>query len=279
LAWTDRPNIQPLGGAIRLDQHPTDDKQHRDLCRAIAAFKIAAETLQDYYIRLLPNSPKMRDLPGEPFYPPCYNSYKPLSDDAEPLHGQTERFEYLAEYSEKVGEEHKTIRRRLIYDAVQQGDGQKLLCIKFVKQYGKKAHVECAKLGFAPKLLGYEELPGEWIMVVMENLDRETYDRGQKRFPSVEATLKDNFMEYLKKFHEKGFVHGDIRPANIMVAKNNVEVRCKLVDFDWAGQFGEVRYPWNMNIDAELGRPADVIRSGLITSQQDMFMAGKLFAA
>jgi tRNA A-37 threonylcarbamoyl transferase component Bud32 len=47
--------------------------------------------------------------------------------------------------------------------------------------------------------------------------------------------------------HNAGYVHGDIRTSNILVYKNSP----MLIDFDWAGNKGVVRYPINMNIDAK----------------------------
>jgi len=41
------------------------------------------------------------------------------------------------------------------------------ICIKFVHQYLKDVHEFCASKGFAPKLEGFEGLPGGWHMVVI----------------------------------------------------------------------------------------------------------------
>jgi serine/threonine protein kinase len=44
----------------------------------------------------------------------------------------------------------------------------------------------------------------------------------------------------LDLLHDHGLVFGDLRPPNIMITdKGEVE----LIDFDWAGEQGQVRYP------------------------------------
>jgi hypothetical protein len=46
-----------------------------------------------------------------------------------------------------------------------------IICIKFIHQYSKEAHLKCSSLRFAPPLLGFESLPGRWFMVVMDFVD------------------------------------------------------------------------------------------------------------
>lgn len=57
-------------------------------------------------------------------------------------------------------------------------------------------------------------------------------------------------------------VHGDFRPANIMVRntgeKDNLEV--KVFDFDWAGPCGRAEYPITLNLEIDwLGRSGGFI--------------------
>jgi hypothetical protein len=40
--------------------------------------------------------------------------------------------------------------------------------VKFVRSYSKDLHEHCAASALAPLLLGFEKLPGDWLMVVME---------------------------------------------------------------------------------------------------------------
>src|ERR1700732_1646428 len=50
-------------------------------------------------------------------------------------------------------------------------DGGDDICIKFVRRYSKDAHLKCASLGFAPTLRGFQSIPGEWYMVIMDYID------------------------------------------------------------------------------------------------------------
>jgi len=45
----------------------------------------------------------------------------------------------------------------------------------------------------------------------------------------------------------------------------------KLIDFNWAGQFGEVRYPMNIN-RSTIKRPPTVFNGELVTSEDDCYM-------
>lgn len=45
------------------------------------------------------------------------------------------------------------------------------------------------------------------------------------------------------KIHAVDFVHGDLRPQNIPVVNNTI----RILDFDWAGKVGEMRYPKELN--------------------------------
>lgn len=59
--------------------------------------------------------------------------------------------------------------------------------------------------------------------------------------------------------HGQGLVHGDLRFMNILCdVKGNVMI----VDFDWAGREGEVKYPHNVNtsqIDYHRGLELSVV--------------------
>ena len=50
-------------------------------------------------------------------------------------------------------------------------------------------------------------------------------------------------MTAINTLHENGLVHGDLHAANILWRDGEV----RFVDFDWAGEVGEARYPGNMN--------------------------------
>ena len=148
------------------------------------------------------------------------------------------------------------------------------ICIKFVRRYGKEVHIWCAGKGIAPKLMGFEVLPGGWYMVVMEYLDQTWVSFDDDKVKGIKG-VKERFAMAIAELHEAGMVHGDIREVNVMVKEGGEGF--KLVDFDWAGIFGEVRYPRHINKVAELGRPEDVLDGELILMKHDLSMMEKMF--
>jgi len=162
--------------------------------------------------------------------------------------------------------------RKLLFSGRKQ-DGERI-CIKFVRRYGKEVHIWCAGKGIAPKLMGFEALPGGWYMVVMEYLDETWALFDDDKVKGIKG-VKERFAAAIVELHEVGMVHGDIREANLMVKEGGKGF--KLVDFDWAGVFGEVRYPRHINKAVELGRPEDVLDGELILMKHDLLMMEKMF--
>jgi len=277
--YTSRPNIQMLGPAIRMDQHETDDQQHAMLARAISAFRVAFDDIKQYYEIGLPNAPEIIDNDGTQsgFYPPGFDSYTELDQDGEQT-STRQKFEYTGEYREREEPGATDLRghHKLVFWAKQSVQGKDVpLCVKFVKRYGRDAHLYCASVGFAPKLLGFEDIGGGWFMVVMQKLTTEQYSCGQDILPLRNDGLKRAFTNRLAEFHNKGYVHGDIRIANVMVSKDGKG--CMLLDFDWSGKAGHVCYPWDLNTDKSLKRPGDATPLELISAFHDRKMADNLF--
>ena len=61
------------------------------------------------------------------------------------------------------------------------------------------------------------------------------------------ASCKMVIQNCIRKIHAKGYCHGDFRSPNILVNIKNYSV--KIIDFDWAGESGIVKYPMFMNHD------------------------------
>jgi serine/threonine protein kinase len=135
------------------------------------------------------------------------------------------------------------------------------ILVKFTKRYSKELHEFCVSQGFAPRLLAFEELPGGWLGVAMEFLSSafrvadspslvEQGERWLKRMDEIVETL-----------HEHGYVHGDLRAPNFIV---DGEKLC-LVDFDWGGKEGQVKFP-----DVELHPILGDNRGMLIRKDHDL---------
>ncbi|KAI0299338.1 hypothetical protein B0F90DRAFT_1668649 [Multifurca ochricompacta] len=104
-------------------------------------------------------------------------------------------------------------------------------------------HKFCAEKGRAPKLLGYGNALDGWHIIVMEWIDYEEFDLEHYSLKYLEMSSKD-LRRLVNKSHEKGWVHGDLREANMMTSKRDPE-EIMLVDFDWVGEVdsGPLYYP------------------------------------
>ncbi|KAI9450976.1 hypothetical protein F5148DRAFT_986718 [Russula earlei] len=267
-AYSSMAHIQVLSTPLPLFYHRSDTHLQLTVARHMGAFKKAAIALQAACkIEFAPNRRKSATkTPVRPTSPPpeeiifpYREHFKDLSDDS-----QAEcHFTYI-----------RKIKQRLVFEA-ELANGGKRVCVKFVRRYSKEAHEQCVKLQCAPNLLGFECLPGGWIMVVMDYLDGDQYSD----FVRLEQTDNRNLMEAMKgaldKLHQAGFAHGDVRDVNTMVNNNNPS-EFMLVDFDWAGKIEEVRYPPNVNRD-DIWRPDGVIDGEMILPQHDMEMLRVMF--
>jgi Lipopolysaccharide kinase (Kdo/WaaP) family len=123
--------------------------------------------------------------------------------------------------------------------------GVDVLAKVVTRPYGVEVHAYLAARHMAPQLYGTSNVHGIASVVAMEYLSRREgwvtlfdyraneYARGHllKRLEAI--------LDYLGA---AGMVHGDFRMANIML-KPGKEEEAVLVDFDWAGEAGKVRYP------------------------------------
>ena len=252
--WTDRPHLQVLAPVLPLFYHHTDVKMRERAARYFGAAKKAIYALKHYYEHTLPSicnlPPDSRPNPAFPYQ----TEYVSLQDSSNQM------FKYVCQLDAD----------KLVFHAT--GMSGNDICVKFVRQYSKDAHLKCSALGFAPTLQGFESLPGGWYMVVMDFVD-DAYELLEDSYfkPSFSTEVR----EKLTSLHQAGYVHGDIRATNIMVKKNG-EQGIMLLDFDWAGEIGEIRYPMNVNI-TEIRRPNGAIDKQLVLAEHDMAMIAYMF--
>ncbi|KAF7347545.1 hypothetical protein MVEN_01510900 [Mycena venus] len=162
-------------------------------------------------------------------------------------------------------EEQELYKSRLFPACLDHFPNRKIL-VKFTQRYGVRAHAAAFALGAAPELLGYEELSGGWKMVVMVDLREDYSDFTSSKAADTNALARSK----IREFHEKGYVHGDLRGANLMAHRNGNAVA--LIDFDWAGEAGQVSYPLNINLAPALKRPSSVRPGRLMTTEHDRIM-------
>jgi hypothetical protein len=130
---------------------------------------------------------------------------------------------------------------RFLYHAKMQNDDSDVI-VKFTRRYCTDLHQFCAKRGHAPKLLGYGTVPGGWHVVVMEFVDQDIGKTLAHYAPTHLDQWKKDLTRLLEEFHGEGFVHGDLRYANLIVRRGEPE-RIILVDYDWGGKHGNVSFP------------------------------------
>lgn len=247
--WTDKPHIQVLAPVLPLFYHATDTNMRARAARCFGAAKNAIRALKHYY-EVEQLDPANHRIPGFPFQ----TNYTALADD------NLQEFTYLRAV-------HDT---KLVFQCRAVANGS-LLCVKFVRRYSKEAHLKSTSLAFAPPLRGFQSIGGDWFIVVMDwvGVEYQLLD---------ESPMKEQFFSEVKDklalLHQAGYVHGDIRPSNIMVRKDG-KPGIIFLDFDWAGKIGKVRYPMNIN-NVDIRRPLSAVDAELILADHDIQMADLL---
>ncbi|EGO23318.1 hypothetical protein SERLADRAFT_391072 [Serpula lacrymans var. lacrymans S7.9] len=249
-AWNLRPTVQILSTPIAFHFHSTDIHNRLTVTRHMAAFRKAAERLNEYYENLT-ETPLLTSAPVPPHmfaYPTSYRS----------LHSNTlKHFRYVIELDSD----------KLVFSGTEdEGDH---ICIKFVRTYSCDAHKHFASLGCAPALRGFEKIAGGWFMVVMDMLPAD-FEMLSARTGRLPLSVFTDISAKLESLHEAGYVHGDIRDTNIMVSKTN-KTQFMIVDFDWAGSIEEARYPAGVN-HIDISRPLEARDGKKILKDHDIFM-------
>jgi serine/threonine protein kinase len=150
-------------------------------------------------------------------------------------------------------------------------DTPRTVVVKFTEAYCPEAHELLAAKGMAPELLycgsvdhshdapSYQPLK----MIVMEYIDGKTAVQLQNNLPEDFAV---QLSEIISVLHTGGYVFGDLRLPNIMVAKKQV----KLIDFDWAGKVGLAKYP--IHLARNISWPTGAMALGQIEKAHDLDM-------
>lgn len=255
-AFTDRPILQVLTAPVPLFYHDSDTKLRMMAARHLGALKRGINHLRRYYeVDILGTDVTLPD-PALP-HPTQYFS---LHDN------QTKcKFAYVSSVPDKLIFFGKT-------------DKNEDICIKFVRSYSKDAHLLLASTGHAPVLRGFESVPGGWFMVVMDVLDESSYRRFDHLHPRPEH--HKSLIEIVGSLHQKGFVHGDLRDTNLWIKESSklpLEFNFMLIDFDWSGVIGAVRYPMNVYEGRDLRRPKGAYDGEFILAEHDVGMVDIMF--
>ena len=230
----------------------------RCAARHIGAFTKACRSLKELYERFDKTPGDFKNLQPEFPHPRCYTTLDEKNQ---------EHFRYI-----------RTLEASKLLFAAQTDAGEEL-CVKFARTYNQAVHQQCTALGMSPSLRGFNTVPGGWHMATMDLLKDSEYEclHDAKRSLSLEEKerLKEELRSKLTRLHQMNFVHGDVRDVNVMVRKDRLG--WMLVDFDWSGEIGEVRYPMNVNRGLSLRRPEGALDGELILADHDIKMVDYLF--
>jgi serine/threonine protein kinase len=222
--FLDRVIVQRLTDFIWVGIDSALSRSHVNrVARIFFALRTSLERLKSYYMNLKLDSAHTR-------YFPSITTYR--GED-----GLEVEFEYLG-YLE-AGSDCVTLRAKTKNPARE-------IVVKFVERYSERAHRLLAEKGLAPRLLhfGPLELYGSLSMVVMEYIRGETFTLAKSKMNNdTVETVKSEIKCALTVLHENGLVFGDLRPPNVMITEAKKTVQVKLIDFDWAGEVGQVEYP------------------------------------
>ena len=154
---------------------------------------------------------------------------------------------------------------------VNAGGGRTLkVLVKFTAQYNPQAHALAAGAGLAPKLYGVQDVGG-MKMVVMELLEDSQPWPASIHDVEKSAILCRELDRFLEVFGQANLVHGDLRPPNVHVIKDD---RVCILDFDWAGIHGKAKYPIAVNPEESWAEGVQVAQPML--KEHDTAMVDKL---
>ncbi|GJJ15115.1 hypothetical protein Clacol_009390 [Clathrus columnatus] len=128
-------------------------------------------------------------------------------------------------------------------------DGRNII-VKFAERYGEEPHRLLASKGLAPVLLfcgpiWHEsgEIFTEKLMIVMEYIEGESAALKYADEPLPKEVHK-SVRSAVELLADNNMVHGDLRRSNILITGTG---KVLLIDFDWAGKYGEARYPLHLS--------------------------------
>jgi hypothetical protein len=135
--------------------------------------------------------------------------------------------------------------------------------VKFAHRYGEEGHRLLADVGLAPRIhhCALEESVGMWVVVM-------DYVKGNTAHAvPLNKEQGDKLKWGVKQLHEKDLVFGDLRGPNVIVTG---DASVSLIDFEWCGPCGNVRYPTDISQGEDMGWAPGVGRDQLITKEHDV---------
>jgi len=269
-AWDGkRVKVEPLAPGLDLTTHWKEVATRRAIASCFDALVDAIANIQAHYESI--DAEARATQPRSEYELHVHNARRYPFLTSYDDHGQETSFTY----DERLDED------KLVFSATVNQPGSGECIVKFTWQYSEAAHTYLASRGMAPRIRKCIRISADWTAVVMDksnyqllfalphlNLNPDQEERVERKVKTIVRTL-----------HEGGFVHGDIRNTNIFVDQASLtsdDVTVHLIDFDWAGYAGEVKYPMEINCRT-VRRPEGVKGGNLITQEHDNEMVSYLF--
>ena len=233
----------------------------KKVARIFYALRTSLEKLRYYYENLKP----VANPPAPSRYFPSFTTYS--------YDGKVVQFEYVGFLED--GLDCTTLRARTC------GHPARDIVVKFVDQYGERAHRILAEYDLAPTLFYYgspcldKEPSYQYLsMVVMDYIDGDTLASAKvkKLDEKTMQIVRSEVQRAIEALHDCKLVFGDLRSPNVMITKSN---KVKLIDFNWAGEEGQARYP--SLISSDIKWAAGVEALGVIKKDHDVEMLDRLF--
>ncbi|KAI0073420.1 hypothetical protein K474DRAFT_1686212 [Panus rudis PR-1116 ss-1] len=273
--WTSDIIIQHLTGYMWMGRSgDIEEDRLLRVSRMFYALQRAVIRLKHYYEHL---DPEIID--------DKYRRFFPLATSYRDSNGTRVVFKYAAFLKEKDPS-------CVTFLATLEGSEQKVV-VKFVERYGEEEHRLLAQHGYAPRLLYHghiwdveDNLEGETSvdvnagcgtrrMVVMEYVEGKTLDNMDADVSRED--VRKALHGIIDIMHQQKMVHGDIRTPNILLTgadQLDVKKRIRVLDFDWAGQEGIVRYPYGLSRDVKWAEGVE--DHALIRKEHDVIMIGRV---
>ena len=189
-------------------------------------------------------------------------------------------FPYLQNHDSGEGEVKihyiKEIKLHLFRATLKYGNGTSNDCIvKFTERYGESVHRYLAEQELAPKLHFTEKI-GQFTAVVMSEIKDAVDVQSYLDTNGRSSGVKEQCYQIVHHLKIKNYVHGDLRPNNILVSGEGGAVRVRVIDFDWAGIENEQSYPSFMN-HVDIPWPEGARDGQPILHEHDEYWIDKLF--
>ena len=251
-AWDgQRVRVEALAPGLDLATHWREANDRHAMASCFDAFVAAIKHIEAHY----------KSIAAEAMATP--------SEEYDDRLQEARKYPYLASYTSNGQEMSITYNgrldeRKLIFSATVNQPGFGECLVKFTGQYSEAAHNHLASHSLAPRIWKFIRISADWTAVVMETSKYQVLF-GLELSKDERKKVQGKVRDVVRILHEGGFVHGDIRDADLLIDRASLvsDVMVHLIDFDWAGRVGEAKYPMRINFTG-VRRP-ERVRAGRLS--------------